>query len=299
MISKDVHPRHRDYYGLRIVISALVIACLVQSVTTNAQDLLSSPPVKPAPPYAVRPGSQHKDDFIKPSRPTGATPADIQKAGVLQLEFGLDADFDAEEFRNQQTTPLMLRFAATGRLLLSFQFEAVKSQVDRTGGRMTGVGDAWLGVQVVTLKESGRHPAFAFAYDAKLPTASEMKGLGSGRVDHKAELLISKQFGGFNLDFNAAYLNVGRKDSGRRADGGLAALALSYTFGNHFGVVGELSGQSVELTKPRGIYPLGALTYQVNRRLRFDTGLRFGIGAEAPRIAVVAGFTVGVADMYK
>jgi Putative MetA-pathway of phenol degradation len=178
-------------------------------------------------------------------------------------------------------------------------FEAVKSQVDRTGRRMTGVGDALLGVQVVTLKETGRHPAFAFAYDAKLPTASEVKGLGSGTVDHKAVLLISKRFGDCNLDFNAAYLNVGRKESSRRADGGQAALALSYTFGNHFGVTGELAGQSVELTLPRGIYPLGAITYQVNRRLRFDTGLRFGIGAEAPRIAVVAGFTVGVVDLYK
>ncbi|HEY6401702.1 MAG TPA: hypothetical protein VI479_09860, partial [Blastocatellia bacterium] len=64
------------------------------------------------------------------------------------------------------------------------------------------------------------------------------------------------------------------------------------------GMEAELAGQSLESTLPRGLYPLVAVTYQVNRRLRFDTGLRFGVGAEAPRVSVLAGLTVGVADLY-
>jgi hypothetical protein len=240
---------------------------------------------------------QQKDDFIVPSRPTVSEPADIQRVGVLQLEFGLDAEFDAKEFRNQQTPPLELRFAALSRLLLGFQLEAVKSQVDRTDGRMTGVGDAIIGLQVVAFKKTG-YPTFAFAYHSKLPTASKEKGLGNGRVDHKAVLLISDQLGGLDLNINAAYLNVARKDSGRRADGGLFSIALSHRFENHFGLFGELSGQSLEYSLPRGVYPLGGVTYWVNSRLRFDAGLRFGIGAEAPRVSVVAGFVFGIADLY-
>jgi hypothetical protein len=249
-------------------------------------------------PGAVLAGNQQNDDFIKPSRPTEAEPADIQKEGVLQLEFGLDAPFDAEEFRNQQTTPLRLRFAAARRLLLAFLIEVVKSQVDPTGRRMTGVGDVEPDVQVVTFIETDRRPAVAFAYFSKLPSASAEKGLGSGRTDHRSVLLVSKKLGGFNVDFNAAYLNVGRKDSARRADGGLGALSFSHKFGSHFGVAVELAGQSLEYTLPRGLYPLGAVTYKVNRRLRFDAGLRFGVGAEAPRVSVLAGLTVGVARLY-
>jgi hypothetical protein len=79
---------------------------------------------------------------------------------------------------------------------------------------------------------------------------------------------------------------------------GLGAVALSYKFGSHFGVAAELAGQGLEYTLPRGLYPLGAITYMINRRLRFDAGLRFGVGAEAPRISVVAGLTIGVADLY-
>jgi hypothetical protein len=111
-------------------------------------------------------------------------------------------------------------------------------------------------------------------------------------------LLIGDQVGGFDLTFNAAYLNVARKDSRRRADGGQFALAFDYKFDNHFGVTGELAGQSLEYTQPRGLYPLGAVTYQVNRRLRFDAGLQFGIGAQAPQVSIVAGVVVGIADLY-
>src|SRR5262249_32391098 len=86
----------------------------------------------------------------------------------------------------------------------------IKSQVDRTDGRMTGVGDAIVGLQVVAFKRTG-YPTFAFAHHSKLPTASKEKKLGNGRVDHKAVLLISDQLGGLNLNINAAYLNGGER----------------------------------------------------------------------------------------
>jgi hypothetical protein len=279
-------------------ILAVALARFAQGVPASAQNLAAFPLREPIQSPAINSGGQQKDDFIKPSRPTVADPADIQKAGVLQLEFGLDASFDAEEFRNQQATPLRLRFAAASRLLLAFQIDAVKSQLDPTGNRMTGVGDTELGFQVVSLKQTDNRPTISFAYFSKFPTASEKKGLGSGRTDHRVALLIGKNVGGIDLDFNAAYLNVGRKDSDKRADGGLFALALTHQFGDHFGLIGEIAGLSLEYLLPRGLYPLGVVTYQVNRRLRFDAGLRFGVGGEAPRVSVVAGFTVGIADLY-
>jgi hypothetical protein len=284
--------------SIAILVFFFALSRSAQAMSVSAQNLEPWTIREPIPAMAMSSGGQQKDDFIKPSRPTEAEPADIQKAGVLQLEFGVDAPFDAEEFRNQQTTPLRLRFAAARRLLLAFQIEVVKSQVDPTGRRMTGIGDVEPGVQIVIFKETDSRPAVALAYFSKLPSASAEKGLGSGRADHRTVLLVSKKLGGFNLDFNAAYLNVGRKDSARRADGGLGALSFSHKFGSHFGVAAELAGQSLEYTLPRGLYPFGAVTYRVNRRLRFDAGLRFGVGAEAPLVSVVAGFTVGVVDLY-
>ena len=51
--------------------------------------------------------------------------------------------------------------------------------------------------------------------------------------------------------------------------------------------------------QPRGIYALGALTYKVNRRLRLDGGMRFGLNPEAPRVGVFAGFTVGAVNLRR
>lgn len=240
------------------------------------------------------------EEFIKPSRPSLANPAEIQKPGVLQLEYGYDANFRAEEFRTQQSTSLALRFAASSHLLLELDLDTVRSETDDTRMRMTGVGDTRLGIQAVALEDAPDHPALAFAYYIKLPSASETRNLGTGRVDHKLIALISKKLGEkTDIDFNAAYLNVGREDSDRRASGGQAALSVARELSERLSFEGELSGQSEEDIQPRGVFALGALAYRVNRRLILDGGLRFGLNPEAPRFGLFAGVTIGIADFYK
>lgn len=244
-------------------------------------------------------GQQEEEEFIKPSRPSLANPAEIQKADVLQVEYGYDANFRASEFRTQQTLPLTLRFAATSRLLIEFDLDTVKSETDENGSRETGVGDIRLGFQAVALKDTKSHPALAFAYYVKLPSGSEEKGLSTGRIDHKVMLLLSRKFGNTDMDINVAYLNVGREDSARRASGGQGAISFAYEFENKVGIEGELSGQSLDDVQPRGLFALGALTYKLNKRFRLDGGMRFGLNPEAPRVGVFGGVVVGVANLYR
>ena len=246
------------------------------------------------------PQQQEEEEFIKPGRPSVANPAEFQKPGVLQVEYGYDANFRGEEFRTQQSAPLSLRFAASERLLLELDLDTVRSETDEeTRERESGIGDTRLGFQVLALSDTEEHPALAFAYYVKLPTASEEKRLGSGRFDHKVVALLSKKVGENDIDLNVAYLLNGREGERGWDSGGLAAFSVSHDFKNNFGLQGELSGQSLDEAQPRGIYALGALTYQVNRRLTFDAGLRFGLTPEAPRVGVVAGVTVGVANLYR
>jgi hypothetical protein len=251
----------------------------------------------PASPQAA--GAPEEEEFIKPSRPGLANPAEIQKAGVLQVEYGYDANFHSRELRTEQSAPLALRFAATSRLLIELDLDTFKSETDaETRVRETGVGDARIGMQAVILKDTAQHPALAFAYYVKLPTASEEKGLGTGRYDHKLIFLLSKKVGEVDFDFNGAYLNHGREDGQGRESGGQAAFSFAREFENNFGLEGELSGQSLDEAQPRGVYALGALTYKVNRRLQLDGGVRFGLTSDAPRAGVFAGMTVGIADFF-
>ena len=304
--------------GVAILAALLVAGCpgarAQQQPQASASNFLKDVPVldalpstgagvkaAPAPAGATTPRRQQtEEEFIKPARPGVANPAEIQRAGVLEVEFGYDGLFRSDEFRSQHTAPLSLRFAATSRLLLELDLDAVKSETDEaTRERETGVGDARLGFQVVALKDAESHPALAFAYAVKLPTASDEKGLGTGRFDHKLTVLLSKKFGETDLDFNGALLVNGREGASGWDHGGLGALAVSHEFENDWGVEGELAGASLDDVVPRGLYALGAVTRKLGRRARLDWGARFGLNPSAPRFGVFGGVTFGVGGYKK
>lgn len=281
-----------------VLLLALVFTALA-TTAIRAQQLIV-PVTDRLPAAAVQTAQQEEEEeFIQPARPGVADPAEFQKAGVLQIEYGYDANFRAKDFRTQQSAPLSLRFAATSRLLLAANLDTVESERDESGTRMTGIGDASIGFQVVALKDTERHPALAFAYYVKLPSASKEKRLGTGRFDHKFITLLSKKFGSVDMDLDGAALVVGREDAAGWVTGGQGALSFSGEFKNGFGLEGELSGQTKDDEQPKGVYALGAVTYKVNRRLSLDGGIRIGLTDDAPRFGVFAGATVGVADLYR
>ena len=87
------------------------------------------------------PPAEEEEEFIKPSRPGVANPAEIHKAGVLQLEYGYDGNFRAEEFRKEQTAPLALRLAAASRLLLEAATYKVNRRLILDAGVRVGLND--------------------------------------------------------------------------------------------------------------------------------------------------------------
>lgn len=102
-----------------------------------------------------------EEELIKPSRPDVADSAEFQPAGVLQVEYGVDANFRSEEFRDQVRSPLSLRYAASRRLLLDLDLDAVSYALDEeTRERETG------------------------------PVRTTLKERFTGRVDSRPEALI-------------------------------------------------------------------------------------------------------------
>lgn len=236
-------------------------------------------------------------DFIVPARPTVSNPAEFQRTGVLQLEYGFNGNWRAHDFDSEQDTPLALRLAVSRRLLLELDTDSPFSQKEN-GARTTGAGDTQLGAQLVLRREDARGPGFALAYYVKLPTASAAEGLGTGRLDHYALALLSKKVDEITFDFNAVYLNAGRTTDSGRASSAQAAFAASRDVTERFGLQGELSGMTRNDEQPGVLFALGVATYKVNRRLVLDCGVRFGLTSEAPRVGAVAGFTVGVARLF-
>lgn len=253
-------------------------------------------------PVLAQSSSQPDDepDFIVPARPTVSNPAEFQRPGVLQLELGYDSNFRSKgNFDVQQDAPLALRFAISRHFLFELDTDTPYSLVDPMGRRNTGTGDTQLGIQAVMQHEKRSSPGVAFAYYIKLPTADRRKGLGTGHVDHSLIALVSKKVGKTTIDFNAIYLIAGRTSGKGNASSGQAAIAASRNLTKKFGVQGEISGSSRNDMQAGAMFGLGVVTYQINRRAVFDSGLRFGLTPGAPRIGVVAGITVGVADLYR
>jgi hypothetical protein len=243
--------------------------------------------------------SSDDDKYIQPTRPTIGNSAEFQKPGILQIEYGYDGFYHSDTFRSQHSGPLVLRYAAHERVLLEFEIDSFISKKDTAGNRESDVGDSRAGIQIVLFKETKNVPGIAFAYNVKIPTASSSKMLGTGKVDHRLVMLLSKKFGNLDVNFNGAYLNVGRQTGlRRRASGAQGAINGTYEFENNFGLTGEISAQSEDFEQPKGVYALGAVSYKVNKRLSLDTGMRFGLTSASPRYGFFAGFTTGVGKPF-
>ncbi len=250
-------------------------------------------------PLFVAAQDEADENFISPVRPTVSESATIPKKGVLQLEYGGDFDFNSPDFRNQQTAPLGVYFAAGKRLRLDFEFDTLNSQKNRMGQRETGIGDVNLGFKAIARDKPKERLAVAFSYSIKLPAASEEKGLGTGKVDHNLRAIFNRTYGKNDFVVNFSYLNVGREMSDRRSSGAQAIFTYERELPKKFGIVAETFGNTVDEEQPRGIYVLGALTYKVNKRLSLDVGARPGFGRDAPNFNFFFGLSVGVADLYK
>lgn len=237
--------------------------------------------------------------FIVPARPTFSNPAEFQRPGVLQIESGYNANFHASGLSSEQDTPIAIRFAASSRVLLEADIDAVISQKMTGQSRMTGFGDCEFGIQIVLLHENDTSPGIALAYYIKAPTASSSKGLGTGMVDYNFIALVSKTLNKTTLDFNAIYLLAGRTSGDGHASSGQGAFALTQALTKRVGVQGEVSGVSRNDEQSGAMLGLAVATYQVNERLVLDAGVRFGLTHGAPSNGFVAGLTVGVADLYR
>ena len=239
------------------------------------------------------------ENHIVPVRPSVSESAQIQKRGVLQIEYGADFDFDAPDFRNRQAGTLGVYFAATKRLRLDFEFETFAAQRNRMNERESGTGDVNLGFKFIARARPEERLAAAFSYSIKLPAADQNRNLGTGRIDHNLRLIFSRAYGKNEFTVNFSYLNVGREREAKRASGAQAILRYDRKLARKFSFINEFYGNTVNEQQPRGLYYLGALTYRANKRLQLDAGIRPGFGRDVPNFSFFFGASFGAVDLYE
>lgn len=243
-------------------------------------------------------GETSDENYIDPTRPTILESATTPKPGVLQVEYGLTS-YSGRNSSGERTSPLGFRFAPNKCIRLDFDVSVFESQRETGEQRRTGVGDGGLAFKYIFRTRPEERLAVAATYSVSLPWASRERGLGSGRVNHNLQLILQRTVGKNDFVFNALYLNNGRDGRDGRLSGAQAVLAYGRELPKNFSLTNEVYAQTIDAAGgPRGIYTQSVFAYKINKRLRLDTGVRFGFGPDAPRFGVVGGLVVGVGNLF-
>lgn len=232
-----------------------------------------------------------------PSRPTVTSATETTQCGVAELEYGLERQWPGSGTHRDDLAG-GLRFGILPNLDFHWSSAAFLHVMDSDGDR-TGFGDTWLGVKYRVLNQTRLRPSLSFFYQAKVPSASVVEGLGSGRVDHSFSFLASKELHRIHFDFNVIQLLAGKETgSGFDHDTGFA-LSSAFPLNKRLGLVTEGYGYtSLNASVPSFAAVMGALTYAVTPRFVLDAGVDFGATHDAPHKRVWVGVTYAMANLY-
>jgi hypothetical protein len=108
------------------------------------------------------------------------------------------------------------------------------SLTNKTGSQRqteSGAGDIILRAGRVLVPEGPGGLSLDGALAVKLPTADEMKGLGTGETDYGAFMGLHQRLGGFKVSLNGGYINVGDPPLVNYNDIYLYSVGISRIFG--------------------------------------------------------------------
>ncbi len=108
----------------------------------------------------------------------------------------------------------------------------------------TGIGDIFLNFKASALIEEDMGFGLGGLVYAKLPTADEEKGLGTGEADYGIAVLGSKHFDKLGLHLNVGYTIIGEPDGADYDDQLNYGLGMDYNVLDNLAVISELTGET-------------------------------------------------------
>jgi hypothetical protein len=232
-----------------------------------------------------------------PSRPTVTSATDTTQCGVVELEYGLERQWPGDG-ANRDDLSGGLRFGLTHNLDFHW-YSGIFVHLMNGDGDRTGSGDNWLGLRYRFLKQTKYRPSIGLFYEAKIPSASSVLGLGSGKVDHSISLLASKDVRKLHFDFNLMELLAGRPAAqGDDHDTGFALATWLPLTRRLSGVIEPYGYTLLSQSNPAFASVMVGCNYKIQPRLYLDTGLDLGVTHYAPSKRVFVGVTYAIANMY-
>jgi hypothetical protein len=179
---------------------------------------------------------------VKPSGTFAGRPLNTEDAGTVEkgfFELELAADYFRGNHADKNFVPsAQLAYGLTERAEVAVGGGYIFKDIP-DDSREDGWADVVTYVKYRVWEEGTYYPAFTIKPQLKIPTASESKGLGSGKADYSLVAVFSKSFERVNFHFNLGYTNIGKE---RAVDELILALAAEYEVKKGLLAVGEIRG---------------------------------------------------------
>lgn len=230
---------------------------------------------------------------LKPSGTFAGRPLVTEDAGTVEkglFELELAVDYFRENNAAKNFIPnVQLAYGLTERAEVAVASGYIFKDIP-DDGREDSWADVLAYVKYRIWGEGTFYPAFTIKPQLKIPTASESKGLGSGRADYGLVAVFTKSFERINLHLNLGYIHIGKEGA---MDELILALAAEYELKKGLVAVGEIRG-GPNLNSYLGDDPWNALLglqFQEGKVI-LDAAVYSGLNRAAPDYGFTAGITI-------
>jgi hypothetical protein len=210
--------------------------------------------------------------------------------GTFQVETGLDylrSDNHDKEF----ATTLTLSYGVLEQMDMEVGGAYLFVYPDE-GEKENGFGDTALKIKYRLLDQKDWIPSFAVSGTLILPTASESKGLGSGKKDFTLNTIFTWNLSKtFQLHANLGYTFTGEHGVNNELN---YSGAVQFSLSDKWALVGEIVGVN-NFNGRKGDDPFSGLLgtqYLITDRFVWDTGVEIGMSKAAPDFRFTTGLTL-------
>jgi hypothetical protein len=222
-----------------------------------------------------------------PARPTVSNPATLTPVGYLQFETGTLGAANSPEFSTRYEFNEVIKLAVSRRIEF---VESSEPAIHYTlnGASANGVGEVFLGAQVVLLPGEGAKPTLSASYSRRIYDGGAPE-LDFGSPRNSSVFYASADVWGFHYDANAIF-NEQIESAVHRLQFG-QTLSISHPLGKGFGLSGEIWRFSQPFLRSNAVGNLWAASYAARKTLVFDAGFDKGLTGTSTHWEAFAGLT--------
>jgi len=223
------------------------------------------------------------------ARPLTTDDAWTVEKGTFQVETGFD--FTRQDNHDKELSPsITLTYGLFDRMDIGVG-SAYLFVNPAEGEKENGFADTELKIKYRLLDDKDWLPAFAISGVLKIPTASESKGLGSGKTDFGINTIFTKNLSKrWVLHLNLGYTFIGEHGERNEFSYSLAGqfvLSDKWSLGGEIGGVNNFNGHKSD----DPFSGLLGIQYMLSEILILDAGVEIGMNKAAPDFRLTIGLT--------